>query len=229
MTDLTNPYAVRSVAAEAPIAERAAFLQRTYLLVLAGVFGFAFTLWAAGNIAAVNSQVRSLYSNPWIPLIAMFGGGYVVRAIAHRYPLNLVAYFAYVFLMGLLIAPIVLFTAGASPDVLTQASILTALVFTGLTGYTFLTRHDFSFLGGALTIGLFAMLGVGVAGILFGFSMGLWYSLAGVVLFSGYVLYDTSAVLHRYATDRHVSAAIELFTDIVMLFWYLLSLLNRRD
>ena len=47
-----------------------------------------------------------------------------------------------------------------------------------------------------------------LAGWLFGFHLGLWFSVLGVLLFSGYVLYDTSRILHHYPTDAHVPAAI---------------------
>lgn len=169
-------------------------------------------------------------TSPWITLVVVLGGSWLVHAVADKHPLNLVAYFSYVFLFGLLLAPLVLFVAHAAPVVLTQASLLTAFVFTGLTGYVFLTKKDFSFLGGALAIGMFALLGIAIAGMLFGFTPGLWYSIAGVLLFSGYVLYDTSNVLHHYPTDRHVSAAIVLFVDVVLLFKHILLLLARsRD
>ncbi len=227
-----NPYSPTGglSAAEASIAERATFLQRTYMLLLAGIFGFAFTLWAAGNIPAVRDMAVSLYrTSPWISLIVILGGSYVVHAVAERSPINLIAYFAYVFLFGLLLAPVVLHVANVQPEVLTQAAMLTALVFTGLTGYVFVTRKDFSFLGGALTIGLFAMIGIAIAGSLFEFTVGLWYSAVGVVLFSGFVLYDTSKILHRYPTTAYVSAAVVLFVDVVLLFMHILSLLMRRD
>lgn len=229
MSDL-NPYALdHLVAARAPASERLAFLQRTYGLLLAGILVFAATLWAAGNVESVNSLAVSLFrTNRWLVFAIILGGSWLVHAVADKSPINLIAYFTYAFLFGLLLAPLVLYVARTQPVVISQASILTALVFTGLTGYVFTTRKDFSFLGGALAIGLFAMLGIAIAGMLFGFSVGLWYSVIGVVLFSGYVLYDTSKILLHYPTNRHVSAAIVLFVDVVLLFKHILILLSRR-
>lgn len=222
-----NPYAVQNIAVAAATAdERATFLQKTYSLLAAGVFVFAATLWAAGNVPAVQSLAVGLWqTSPWIVLIGIFGAGWVVRAVAETRPINLIAYFAYTFVFGLLLAPLVLVAADAAPQVLTQASIVTLLVFSGLTGYVFATGKDFSFLGAALAIGLFAMIGVGVAGLLFGFAVGLWYSVAGVVLFSGYILYDTSRILHHLPTNAHVRGAIELFVSLVLLFQHVLNLL----
>ncbi len=89
-----NPYAYAPVAAEAPVAERAAFLQKTYSLLLLGIFGFAFTLWAAGNIQPVNEFATRIWrASPWIPLIGVIAGSWLVHANARRFPLNLILYF----------------------------------------------------------------------------------------------------------------------------------------
>ena len=101
-------------------------------------------------------------------------------------------------------------------------------MFSGLTGYVFVSGKDFSFLGGALAIALFALLGIAIAGWIFGFSVGIWYSVIAVLVFAGYILYDTSKVLHHYPVTAHVSAAIVLFVDVVLLFKHILILLSRR-
>ena len=54
--------------------------------------------------------------------------------------------------------------------------------------------------------------------------------LAVVVLISGFILYDTSNVLHHYRTDQHVAAALALFSSIAILFWYVLQIIMQsRD
>ena len=67
--------------------------------------------------------------------------------------------------------------------------------------------------------------GVIVAAMIFGFSLGLLFSFALVALACGYILYDTSNVLHHYRTDQHVAASLELFASVTMLFWYILRVL----
>lgn len=224
---MDNPYAVTSVpAAHAEADARAAFLQRTYMLLLAGVGVFAATLWAAGNVPAVNGLAVGLWNtNRWIVLIGILGGGFLVRAMAMKRPINVVLYFAYAFLFGLLLAPVVLWASANQPLVLTQASLVTALVFTGLTAWVFVSGKDFSFLGGALTVGALGLFGVVLCSMLFGFSLGAVYAGFGVLLFSGYILYDTSRILHHYPTNAHVPAAIELFVSLIMLFQHVLHLL----
>lgn len=226
--DPGNPYATAVAAAEAPVAERAAFLRRTYSLLFAGVLGFAATLWAAGNLAPVRDMMIGLWKlHPLVVMLLILGAGFLVRMVAAKHPINLVAYFAYVFLFGLLLAPLVLHAAQI--EVLNQAAMITVLVFSGLTAYVFLSGKDFSFLGGILSIAVMGMIGLIVAGILFGFGLGLWFSVLGVLVYSGFVLSDTSRILHHYPTNAHVAAAIELFTSLVILFQYILILLSNRD
>ncbi len=58
-----------------------------------------------------------------------------------------------------------------------------------------------------------------------------WICAAMVVLACGYILYDTSNVIHHYRTNQHVAAALALFASVALLFWYVLQLLmslNRR-
>ena len=49
--------------------------------------------------------------------------------------------------------------------------------------------------------------------------------LAMVLLASGYILYDTSNILHHYRTDQHVAAALALFASVALLFWYVIQIL----
>ncbi|HIE69080.1 MAG TPA: permease, partial [Planctomycetes bacterium] len=100
----------------------------------------------------------------------------------------------------------------------------------GLTVYVLYTGSDFSWMRGALTVLGFALLGAMLLGMLMGFSMGLWYSVGIVVLFAGFILYDTSQILHRLPTSMAMSGAIMLFTDVVLLFKHILILLwSSRD
>ena len=57
-------------------------------------------------------------------------------------------------------------------------------------------------------------------------------SAAMVLLAAGFVLYDTSNVLHHYRTTQHVAAALALFASVALLFWYILQIVlafSSRD
>ncbi|HTI99948.1 MAG TPA: Bax inhibitor-1 family protein, partial [Dongiaceae bacterium] len=101
---------------------------------------------------------------------------------------------------------------------------VTFIGFTGLTLIVFLTRKDFSFLRGLLFWGGIVALTAIVGGVLFGFQLGTFFSVAMVALAGAAILYDTSNVLHHYPADRHVAAALELFASVALMFWYVLRL-----
>jgi FtsH-binding integral membrane protein len=93
----------------------------------------------------------------------------------------------------------------------------------------FITRKDFSFMCSALMFAGFAAMGLVVASVLFGFTLGLMFSYAMVALACGYILYDTSNVMQRYRTNQHVASALALFAAVMLLFWYVLRIfLDRR-
>jgi len=150
--------------------------------------------------------------------------------MAERSPINVVVYGLYVLVFGLATAPLVSLANSVAPGIVGQAGMITGIIFGGLTLYVFKTGRDFSFMGGILALGLFAMIALGIGGWLFGFQLGVWYSIAGALLFSGYILYDTSRILLHYPTTAHVAAAVVLFTDVVILFQKILMILLRsRD
>jgi FtsH-binding integral membrane protein len=112
----------------------------------------------------------------------------------------------------------------ASADVIPMAALITGFLFTGLTATVFITRKDFSWMRSVLTIGGFVALGVIVASIIFGFSLGIIFSAIMVVFASAAILYDTSQVLHHYRANQHVAASLSLFASVALLFWYVLRI-----
>jgi modulator of FtsH protease len=168
-----------------------------------------------------------------VATLVYFGAFFVASSMRRTPGLNVLALFGYTFVTGLFIAPSIFFaqamaTHGATmdPSPVRDAFLLTAASFTGLTGYVLVTRKDFSFLGASLSMGLWVVLG---AMLLSFFVQSAALSLAvasvGVILFSGYILYDTSRIL-RDPERNAVSAALRLFLDVVNLFLSLLRILS---
>ncbi len=107
--------------------------------------------------------------------------------------------------------------------------LFTLIGFAGLTAVAFVTRKDFSFLRGMLMWGgVVAMLAI-VGGILFGFELGTWFSVAMIGFAGAAILYDTSNVLHHFPEDRYVGAALQLFASVALMFWYVLRLFMSSD
>ena len=121
--------------------------------------------------------------------------------------------------------------SGAAVKILTEAIIITLTIFVGLTATVFVTKKDFSFMRGVLAICSFAALGVIIASMAFGFSLGAVFCGAMVLLMAGYILFQTSQVMAHFPPTAYVAAALMLFSTIATLFWYVLQLLmslNRR-
>lgn len=114
-------------------------------------------------------------------------------------------------------------------EVLQKAAVMTISLFIGLSAVVIFTKKDFSFLRSALTIGFVLALGLIVAGTIFGFDLGLWFSVAMVALAAGSILYSTSNMVHKYHEDQYVAAALGLFASLMLLFWYILRIFMSRD
>lgn len=83
-------------------------------------------------------------------------------------------------------------------------------------------------MSGFLMTGLIVLVVGGLLNMFF-IQSGMWHfvmSGASVLLFSGFILYDTSNILRYYGTDEYVSATLALYLDVLNLFIALLSILN---
>jgi len=118
--------------------------------------------------------------------------------------------------------------SGGGMEVLSQAALITLSLFGGLTAVAFMSKKDFSFLRTGIVVGGFIALGLVLVGLVFGFNLGLWFSVGMVVLAGASILYQTSNIIHRYSTDQYVGASLELFSSIMLLFWYVLRILSSR-
>ena len=132
---------------------------------------------------------------------------------------------AFIFVPLLYIA--IMYAGQGGFELINQAAILTLSLFTGLSAIVLVTKKDFSFMKSILTIGFFIAIGLIVAGIAFGFNLGLWFSVGMVILASGSILYQTSNMVHKYSEDQYVGASLGLFASLMLLFWYILSILSR--
>src|SRR5437763_830687 len=100
--------------------------------------------------------------------------------------------------------------------------------FGGLTVYVFASKKDFSFMRGMVTTGLIVVV---LASLLNFFivgsgALGFAVAVAALLLFSGFVLYDTSNIIRRYPTNEYVAGALALYLDAFNIFLALLRILN---
>lgn len=225
------------------VSDRISFLRKTYahlgvaLLAFAGLTGgflrfapeqsFAFSKWA----------LSSTFS--WIlVLVAFMAVGYVAERLARSESSRGMQYLGLAIGVGsfamilqpLLWVAMLKFGGAGAFAVVSQATVITLAIFVGLTLTVFLTKKDFSFLRGFLTVCTFAALGVILASWMFGFSLGAVFCGAMVLLMSGYILFQTSIVMKEFPPTAYVAAALMLFSTIATLFWYVLQLImSLRD
>lgn len=223
---LSRPVAALSVD------DRATFITRTYghllgaILLFVGIEVFLFQSGLAAPMAAAMLGVN------WLLVL---GGFVVVSWLASRaanssmsQPIQYLALGGFVLAQAIIFVPLLYIADSYAPGAIQSAAVVTMIGFAALTGIVFTTRKDFSFMGSMLRWGFVIALVAIVAGVLFGFQLGTWFSVAMVALAGGAILYDTSNILHHYPEDRYVSAALQLFASVALLFWYVLSIFTSR-
>jgi modulator of FtsH protease len=143
-------------------------------------------------------------------------------------PVGIALVFGFTGLMGYTLGPTLTqyLSLPNGPETVGLALLATGVSFLGLSAYVHVSKKDFSFLGGFLFVGLIGLLIVSLIGLFFpvaGMSLVLAYFSA--LLFSGYILYDTSDIIHGRETN-YVMATINLYLDLFNLFTALLRILR---
>lgn len=221
----SEPMSVAQGSAEA----RMEFLRKTYSLFLAGILMAIVAGAVTLNVDSILSLALTILRVPLLAIALIFGLSMGAQAVSRTEGLNYVALFGFTGFMGFLFAPILAMYGG---PLVTQAGVLAAVIFGSLTAYVFITKKDFSFMGGILFVGMIALIAGGLLNVFWFKSAGAGYWMAWVslFLFSGFVLYDTSQIVHRYDSRGYVSAALSLFIDFFNIFMALLRILSgNRD
>lgn len=112
------------------------------------------------------------------------------------------------------------------PQIIGTAFGGTAAIFLGLSGYALTTKRNFSFMGGFLMAGMMVILVAIIGNIFFqipAFSLAI--SSAVILIMSGFILFDTSRIIHGGETN-YIIATYGLYLSIFNIFIHLLSLLG---
>ena len=237
MSTSFNPYAVGPVA-EAPLETRIDFVRKTYTHLAGAIGVFALLEWMLLSIIPAESIFGLLQTSRYSWLIVL-GAFMVVSMIANKWAYNgaskgmqYAGLALYVAAEAVIFLPLLAFATLYDPAAIGKAGVVTGFMVLGLTAIAFTTKKDFTFLGGILKIGFIVALGLIVAGVFFPSlmsGMGIWFSIAMIVLASGSILYNTSAIMYHYAPGQHVAASLSLFASVALLFWYVLRLFMNRD
>ena len=235
MNEAYNPYQSWGlVADQAETSERAKFIRLTYLHLAGAVLAFigleAFLL----SLPGVGEAVALVLGNRlgWLIVLGAFiGVSYVANNWASSSASVGVQYAGlglFVVAEAVIFVPLLyiaqMFAGDTGVNVIGIAGMLTAITFSGLTAVVFLSGADFSFLRTALALCAIVALGIIVCSMIFSFNLGVIFVGAMLLLAGGYILYDTSNVLHHYRIGQHVAASLALFASVALLFWYMVQL-----
>src|SRR5690606_11446059 len=223
-------------ASQATLKDRQTFIERTYLHLALAVTAFVLIETGLQLLPGIERLVMTMIASSasWAVVLALFVG---VSWLADRWAQRSTS-------LGMQYAGLILYTVAEAitfvpliyiarvtvgGEVIMTAAGVTLAMFAALTSYVFMTKKDFSFMRGMLAVAGMASLGLVGASLLFGFQLGIAFSVGMVFLASGYILFYTSNVLRHYRTNQHVAAALALFSALALLFWYVLRLFMSRD
>ncbi len=208
------------------------FMSKVYFF-----FGLAVAVSTAGAYLGLNYLVKYFVTSPALTY------GLIIAELAliltsgwwsRTRPLNYLLFSLFALVTGLTLVPILAYFSLSSGgmDLLIKALTATALMFGACAIFGQTTHYNLQGLGGFLMMSLLGMIIVGLVGMFLPWSntFEMIYSGIGVVIFSGYTMYDIQR-LKTYPEDRYIDAALQLYLDIFNLFLYilrLLSALNRR-
>ena len=233
---MENLHNTKVLVAQVSQTERIAFYKKTYTHVAGGVLLFLiFEFLFLQSAAIVNFAMSMLDGYKWLILLGgfMLITNYAESTIMKTSDKNVqyLAYACYVFAQAFIFIPLIYIAVSYtnSFEILNQAAVVTLGLFTGISSIAFMTKKDFSFIRAGLTVGFFIAIGLIIAGALFGFSLGLWFSVGMCLLAGGSILYQTSEMIHKYSTDDYIPAALGLFASLMLLFWYVIQIFLSRD
>lgn len=217
--------------------ERAAFYKKTYAHVAGGVLVFVlFEYLLLQSETIVTFMLSMTEGYKWLLLL---GGFMLATSYAESMAMKTsdktvqyMAYGLYILLQAIIFVPLIYIAAfymDSGGEILNQAAIVTLALFTGISSVVLLTKKDFSFLKTGLTIGFFIAIGLIIAGTIFGFNLGLWFSVGMCLLAGGSILYQTSNLVKTYGVEDYIPAALGLFASLMLLFWYILRIFMSRD
>jgi len=196
------------------------FVKETYKL-------FAASMMAGAVGAYVGVPMASAIHAMFWPLFALEIGLLIgLQFVKNKPGINLMVMFGFVFMTGLMLAPLLARTLGLSggATIIGNAFAMTSVVFGAMSFYAIKTKTDFTGYTKPLMIALLVIVGFSIVNIFLGNPM-LHVILSGavVVLFSILVIYDTQNIMQG-AYETPIDGAIALYLDFLNIFTSLLQL-----
>jgi FtsH-binding integral membrane protein len=230
----TQPRAVIDLSLPA----RATFLARVYSHLFGALVAFSLIEIAIFTSGLADSIVPAMVGGGGMRWLLIIGAFIIVGNIATRTAhtaesrtTQYLALGAFVVMEALIFVPLLWFAnTYAGGGVIASAGFVSLAGFGGLTAIALFSRKDFSFLGTLLKWGMLCAILLIVASVIFGFQLGVVFSVAMVALAGGAILFTTQKIMNEYPEDRYVGASLQLFSAVAMLFYYVLMIfMQSRD
>jgi len=221
-----------SVEVRPSTAVAAAFLTQAFIWMFAGL------LLTAGVSALVQGNATLLdfaKHNLILIFLAQLALVVVISAGINRVPATVALglFFVYAASLGLTVGLIVSLYTGGS---VTAAFLSASAIFGGAALYGAITKRSLAGIGGALTMGLFGLIGAMVVNLFLPNGIFGWIiSVGGVLLFTVFTAYDVQRIqtgalvaMTGSVEKAAVIGALRLYLDFVNLFLFLLRLMGGR-
>ena len=197
-----------------------AFVKETYKLFAASMMGGAVGAYVGIPYAAtINAYF-------WLLFIVEIGLLIGLQFAKRKPGINLLVMFAFVFMTGITLAPLLAYTLGLSGGgaIIANAFAMTSVIFGAMSFFAIKTTHDFTTYSKPLFIALLVVIGFSILNIFLGNPM-LQIIISGAVaiLFSVMVIFDTQNII-RGAYETAIDGAIALYLDFLNIFISLLQL-----
>ena len=222
-----------------PEEDRAAFVIRVYQHVLAAVGAFV----AIEALFFMTGVAEGIYDatwgsgggGRWLLMLGAFmvGQWFVTNAVSDlENPARQYAgLFGSATIYAVLFAPFLFYVYNVqdSSGTVASAAVVTALGFALLSFIAFTTRKDLSFMRPLIMWGFGGAMLLIVGALLFGWNLGVWFSVAMVALSGAAILYQTQNIIRNFPANAYVAAAVQLFGSVMTMFWYILRIFASRD
>lgn len=201
------------------------FIKQTYQLFAASLLAATTGAYVGINMAHIFASRGGLF---WVLVIVEFALLFGLMAAKRKSGLNLILLFAFTFVSGLTLTPLLYAVLGlpSGAAIVAQAFGLTTIAFGGLSIFAMNTKRNFTTMGKMLFITLIVVIVAAVINLFVASSIfQLAIASVSAILFSAYILYDTQNII-RGNYETPIEGAVALYLDFVNIFVSLLQILG---
>ena len=194
-------------------------IRNTYTLL-------SMTLIFSGVMALVSIMMQASHGIAFASTLIGIGLLWFVLPRTQNSGAGIPVIFGITGLLGFGLGPMLSYYLSVNPSIVMLAMGGTGVIFLGLSGYALTTRKDFSFLGGFIFVGMLVAIGAMLLNLFLGIpALALAVSAAVIMIMSGFILFQTSAMINGGETN-YISATAGLFLSILNIFTSLLHILG---